>query len=249
MYIMDDGIRLNAALDMPDHKKDQCSMVIVFHGFTGHMEERHILAVSQALNEIGLAVLRVELYGHGKSGGRFGDHTLYKWLNNALTVIDHARGLDFVTDIYLCGHSQGGLLVMLAAAMVPDKVKGIIPLSPACMIPEAARRGEILGVSFDPDHIPDTINGFEDGPLSGNYIRVARTIHVDEAIDAFTGPVLIIHGTADETVPISVGEAAARRYRHCSFIEIPDDTHCYDHHLEEVTAALQDWFKEMRICH
>ncbi|MGC8141170.1 hypothetical protein ACP3W2_27480, partial [Salmonella enterica] len=61
-YIRDDGIRLNAKLDRPE-RSDR--LVIVIHGFTGHMEERHIVAVSETLNEIGFATLRVDMYGHG----------------------------------------------------------------------------------------------------------------------------------------------------------------------------------------
>lgn len=166
MFIMDDGIKLNAKLDMPKEHPEKCPLVIVIHGFTGHMEERHIIAVSEALNEIGYATLRVDMYGHGNSEGSFRDHTLYKWLTNAMTVIDYARKLDFVTDLYLCGHSQGGLTVMLAGAIKHDVIKGIIPLSPACMIPDLARKGSLLGTSFDPDHIPEELSTWEN-PLGG----------------------------------------------------------------------------------
>ena len=34
MYIMDDGIRLNAKLDMPESHGEKCPLVIVIHGFT-----------------------------------------------------------------------------------------------------------------------------------------------------------------------------------------------------------------------
>ncbi|MBP5726766.1 MAG: alpha/beta fold hydrolase, partial [Clostridia bacterium] len=197
MYITDDGIRLNAKLDMPENHPGKCPLVIVIHGFTGHMEERHIVAVSRTLNEIGYATLRVDMYGHGNSDGKFEDHTLYKWLTNAMTVIDYARSLDFVTDLYLCGHSQGGMTVMLAGAMKRDVIKGLIPLSPAWMLPEGARKGTLLGQVFDPDHIPDVLPAWGDRGLKGNYVRVAQTIHVEEAIDRFTGPVLIVHGDAD----------------------------------------------------
>lgn len=244
MYITEDGIRLHAELDMPEGNPDRCPLAIVFHGFTGHMEETHIVGVARTLNGLGLAVLRVELYGHGKSDGEFRKHTLYKWLTNALTVIDYAKKLDFVTGLYLCGHSQGGLLVMLAAGMTPDLIKGIIPLSPACMIPEGARRGELLGVHFDPVHIPDVIGEFDAGPLDGNYIRAAQTIHVEDAIDRFEGPVLIVHGDADDTVPVEVGRAAAARYKNAQFAAIAGDTHCYDYHLNEVEDAIRRWFRE-----
>ena len=244
MVIMDDGIQLNTKLDMPKVSVEKCPLVIVIHGFTGHMEERHITAVSETLNGIGCATLRVDMYGHGNSGGEFKNHTLYKWLTNALTVIDYARGLDFVTDLYLCGHSQGCMTVMLAGAMKHDVIRGLIPLSPAWMIPEAARNGTLLGQNFDPDHIPDVLPAWGDRGLSGNYVRVAQTIHVEEAIDRYTGPVLIVHGDQDEAVPVEYGIQAANRYQNCKLVLIPGDTHCYDHHLDQVLDAVRGWMQE-----
>lgn len=245
MYIKEDGLRLNASIDMPANAGTKCPLVIVIHGFTGHMEERHILAVSRTMNEIGFATLRVDMYGHGHSDGAFKDHTLYKWLTNALTVIDYARGLDFVTDIYLCGHSQGGLTVMLAAALKHDCIRGLIPMSPACMIPELARKGELLGLKFDPDHVPDVLESW-DRELDGNYARVAQTIHVEEAIARYNGPTLIVHGDADEAVPVEYGIEAAKAYSNAKLVLIPGDTHCYDHHLDQVTDAVRAWLLEQK---
>lgn len=240
MYIQDDGIRLYAELDRAEGV-DRGPLVIIIHGFTGWMDERHILAVSRALNAIGFATLRVDMYGHGKSGGEFRRHTLYKWLTNAMTVIDYARSLDFVTDLYLCGHSQGGLTVMLAAAMERDRISGIIPLSPAVMIPELARKGELLGLDFDPEHVPDTLASWDGRELDGNYARVAQTINVEEAIDRYDGPVLMIHGNADESVPVHYAVEAAKRYKHCDLVLVPGDTHCYDLHLDMVAEAVTEW--------
>ena len=133
MIITDDGIRLNARLDMPvvlAINKDgaaKCPIMIIIHGFTGHMEEAHLNALSDALNEAGYATLRADMYGHGKSEGSFREHTLFKWMTNAMTLIDYARGLDFVTDIYLCGHSQGGLTAILAAGLKHDVHGGSSP--------------------------------------------------------------------------------------------------------------------------
>ncbi len=246
MYIQDDGIRLNAALDMPAgwQPGQKCPLVVVIHGFTGHIEEAHIVAVSKGINAVGFATLRADMYGHGHSDGEFKKHTLFKWMTNALTVIDYARALDFVTDIYLCGHSQGGLLVMLAAAMKHDVIRGLIPLSPAWMIPEIARKGELLGERFDPDHIPEKLHGWHDLDLDGNYARVAQTIHVEEAIDRYRGPVLIVHGDEDESVPVEYGIRAAERYNNAKLVLIEGDDHCYDRHLDQVVAAVQDWLRQ-----
>ena len=245
MYITDDGIRLNATLDMPVHMEGKCPLVIVIHGFTGNSEEPHIVAVSKMFNELGLATLRVDMYGHGKSDGQFRDHTLFKWMTNAMTVVDYARKLDFVTDIYLCGHSQGGLTVMLTAALERERIKGLIPMSPATSIPEGARRGCILGIPFDTESIPDDFYLERKGmTLGGNYARVARTINVEDAIDQYKGPVLLVHGDADETVPVQCSIDAAKRYANADLNIIHGDTHCYDNHLDQVTAAIREWMEK-----
>ena len=241
MYIMDDGIRLNAKLELPTPGEGRHPLVIIIHGFTGHMEERHLVAVSRMFNEIGFATLRVEMYGHGGSDGAFRDHTLYKWLTNTLAVIDYARKLDFVTDIYLCGHSQGGLTVILAGGMEHDRIKGIIPLSPACMIPELARKGGLLGTPFDPDHLPDELTVWNDWKLGSNYVRVAQTIHVEEAIDRYHGPVLIVQGDQDDPSLMQSARDAAARYLNCRLVMIPGETHCYDHHLDQMVNAVKEW--------
>lgn len=244
MFIDCDNIKLNAYLDMPKENPSKCPLCIIIHGFTGYSEERHIIAVQEALNEIGVATLRADMYGHGKSDGKFEDHTLYKWLTNILAVVDYAKSLDFVTDIYMTGHSQGGLSVMLAAAMERDVIKALIPLSPAAMIPELARKGELLGLKFDPENIPEYLDAWDGRKLKGNYARVAQTIDVETAIDRYTRPVLIVHGDQDEAVPYEFSLTYAKRYKDCKLVTIPGDTHCYDHHLEMVTTAVKEFMLE-----
>lgn len=244
MYIDCDGIKLNAYLDMPKNNSDKCPLCIIIHGFTGHSEERHIVAVQETLNEIGVATLRVDMYGHGKSDGKFEDHTLFKWLTNILAVVDYAKKLDFVTDIYMAGHSQGGLSVMLAAAMERDIVKALIPLSPAAMIPEIARTGELLGTKYDPENIPDELDAWDGRKLKSNYVRVAQTIKVEDYVDKYTKPVLIVHGDQDEAVPYESSVIFSKLYKNCKLVTIPGDTHCYDNHLELVTEAVKEFMLE-----
>ena len=241
-YIDDDGIKLHAKLEIPEGAV-KCPLVIIVHGYTGDMEERHITGVKDAILETGYATLRVEMYGHGKSGGRFRDHTLYKWVSNMLTVVEYARSLDFVTDLFMCGHSQGGLLVMLIAGMCPDHLKAIIPMSPAWMIPEDARRGEFLGSVIDPVNIPDEFLQNGENLLSGNYVRVAQTIHVEDEIARYDGPVLIIHGDRDEAVPYEYGVKAAKLYKNAKLVTIEGDDHCYDYHLDKVTEAIKEFLR------
>lgn len=243
-YIDKDGFRIHAKLDLPKEVAgEKIPLVIVVHGFTGHMEERHILAVAKAAREAGMATLRVEMYGHGKSDGIFEHHNILDWIADMLYVVDYAKSLPFAGDLYLMGHSQGGLLTMLIGGLKADQLKAIIPLSPAISIREGCREGELFGAKFDPDHIPDSLTLGNGRVISGDYIRTAAALPVEQAIDAFKKPVLIIHGEADESVPVRFSRWAAERYRNAKLVLIPEDTHCYDRHLEKVTEAVKEFLR------
>ncbi len=240
-YIDSDGIKLHAKLERIEGA-DKSPLCILIHGFTGHMEEDHIIAVKDAMLESGVSVLRAEMYGHGKSGGKFRDHTLYKWVTNALSVVNYAQSLDWVTDLYISGHSQGGLLTMLIGGMRCDDFKAILPLSPAWMIPGIAREGNLLGIDFDPVHIPETLYR-EDLELSGDYIRVAQTIHVEDEIARYEGPVLIVHGDADSVVPYSYAVKAQELYKNAVLVPVRGADHCFVGYIDELADAVKAFFK------
>ena len=236
-YISDDGIRLHAKLEMPP-ERTKCPILIIFHGITGHMEERHMLAAAQTALDAGMAALRVELYGHGESEGRFEDHTFFKWISNGLAVLDHVKTLDFVTDVYVCGHSQGGMLAMYCAKIRSRDIRGLIPLSPALVIPDAVSRGTLLDASFDPLCIPETVD-VKGRKLKGDYFHVAQLLHTEDLYRDYRGPVLLIHADADEAVPVQYSVDASHRYENCELVIIPGDSHNYQYHLEMVTEAMR----------
>ena len=239
MEIYDDGIRLSAVLERPHQQPSP--LVIFIHGFTSSKEKPHSIAACEAMRDAGCATLRMDMYGHGESGGEFRKHTLYKWISNIMAAIDWARSQDFVTDIYLSGHSQGGLAAALAASLERDRVKGLILRAPAFMIPRSARDGNMLGRAFDPDHIPDEIDVIKGLTLEGNYVRVAQAIRVEEAVDRFSGPVLILHGDQDDVVPLQDSLDAARRYKNCQLIVMEGETHHFDRYPEKMKAAIREW--------
>ena len=239
-----DGLKVHAKLDLPE-TKEKCPLMILFHGLTGHMEEDHIIAAMKTAVSAGYAVLRADLYGHGKSEGSFRDHTLFKWMSQGLAVIDYAKKLDFVTDIILCGHSQGGLLTILLAGMKAEDIKAIIPMSPAIVITDGARKGKLLGIAFDPDNIPDTLE-FKGNPLDGNYFRTAQMIHEEDAIRRFNKPVLLVHGADDPTVPVQYSVDAAEKYADARLTVIEDDDHIYRRHLDKAMEALGQFLAEIK---
>ncbi|MBQ8082808.1 MAG: alpha/beta fold hydrolase [Clostridia bacterium] len=232
-FLNDDGIRLHAKLDRPEGL-EKCPLCIVLHGLTGHMEEDHIRAVAAAMNDLGIATLRVELYGHGQSDGAFEDHDIAKWLHNIDAATDYAKSLDFVTDLYLCGHSQGGLAAVMAAGRRPEDYKALLPLAPALMIPRLAKE-------FPDDEVPDCFY-FHEQRIAQGYILANRALDVDAAIAAYHGPVLLVQGTNDTTIVPQDTIDAADVYDNATLVLVEGDTHCFDYHLDQVVAAVKSFF-------
>ena len=235
-YLNDDGIRLHAKLDRPEGL-EKCPLGIIVHGLTGYMEEEHLCAVSGAMNDLGIATLRVELYGHGLSDGAFEDHDLAKWLHNLDTVTDYAKSLDFVTDLYLCGHSQGGLAVVMEAGRRPEDYKALLPLAPALMIPRLAKQ-------FPEDEIPDCFY-FHEQRIGQGYILANRALDVDAAIRAYHGPVLLVQGTNDTTIVPQDTIDAADVYDNATLVLVEGDTHCFDYHLDQVVAVVKEFLSKL----
>ena len=213
---------------------------------TSAKDRPHTILAAEAMRAAGFATIRMDLYGHGESGGEFRKHTLWKWVSNVMAAISWARGLDFVTDIYLSGHSQGGLAAALAAGMEPDRIRGLILRAPAFMIPDGAREGCLLGARFDPDRIPDSFPVIKGLELDGEYLRVAQTIRPEEAMDRFKGPVLILQGDKDDLVPVQVSARAAERYAQCELAVIPGETHHFDRYPEEMARRIRSFCEKIR---
>ena len=242
-YINCDGINLHAKMDFPGEEKEKYPMVIIIHGLTGHMEERHIRALAKTCNDIGFATLRMDMYGHGKSEGKFRDHTVMHWILEIMRVIDYVKELDFVSDIYLTGHSQGGASTVLAAALKEDCLKAIMPLSPAMMLKEVAATGKFPSTTYDPQNPGDEFLLFDEFPLSTNYMKVAGILPFEDAVRNFHKPVLIVHADTDELVPYDCAVKLQKDYENARLVTIPDDDHVYDRHLDMVLDAVAEFLK------
>lgn len=244
MWIEDDGIRLSAVLEEPEGGGKR-PLAILLHGFSSAKDRPHNILAAAAMREAGCATLRFDLYGHGESGGEFRKHTLFKWISNTLAVIDYAREFGY-TDLILSGHSQGGLVAALAAGMEADRIRGLILRAPAFMIPKGARDGRLLGYSFDPDHIPDSVPTIKGLELDGNYIRTAQAIHAEDAANRFRRPVLILHGDEDDTVPLRDSREMAERYADCELAVIAGETHHFDRHPEQMRETIRNWLVKLK---
>jgi pimeloyl-ACP methyl ester carboxylesterase len=209
--IQREGITLRGKIDRPD--AEHCPTVLLFHGFAGNIgeaDEDLNSMIAKALKESGIATVRFDFSGHGKSDGKFIEMDVLREIEDAIAILKYVRTLPFVTDISIIGHSQGGVVGGMLAGFYADVIKRLVLLAPAATLKEDAKQGFCMGTVYDTEHIPDVV-AINNGSLAvgGHYFRIAKHLPIYEVTKSFQGPTLVIHGMQDVVVNL----IAAKRYQ------------------------------------
>ena len=162
-------------------------------------------------------------------------------------VLRYAKSLPF-TDaarVVLAGCSQGGFVSALTAAELGlESITALVLFYPALCIPDDARKGQMLAAHFDPQNIPDLIDC---GPmkLGHCYPEVVMDMDAFQEIRKYIGPVLLIHGTADNVVDLCYSERAATAYQNARLVIIEGGAHGFvGQHDEEAIQAFVSFLRD-----
>lgn len=249
LTIKRDGIKLAAVLDSPTDRP--FDLVIMMHGFTsnlGYSANSLFYQIAAKLNQKGLATLRFDFNGHGKSEGDLDQMTVWNEIADAKAVLNYARHLSNVRHIYLLGHSQGGVVASMLAGFYPDLIDGLALMSPAATLKDDALKGQCQGASYDPHHIPETVRvaGYD---ISGFYFRTAQQLPIYETAAHFEGPVCLIHGLADTVVDPEASRRYDAVYDNDQLHLLPGCDHSYLilPKRREAIAILIDFFSQLAV--
>ncbi|MGN1021458.1 MAG: alpha/beta hydrolase family protein [Aristaeellaceae bacterium] len=194
--------------------------VILSHGYNGTADSlaRH----GQHLARHGIAALCLTLCGgstRDTSGFPTTAMTLFTERDDILAVLDRVRADPRISRVFLFGESMGGMASVLASAEAPEKIAGLGLLYPALCIADNWRE-QFPEVS----DIPETVDFW--GMLLGRvYFTSMRGLDIFSVLPAYRGPVLLLHGTLDDIVPIAYSEKAAALYQNAALHVFPEEKH------------------------
>ena len=244
--------KLYTLLQYPDEvKKDvKYPLVIICHGFTGNCESDLEEILSKDVVKLGMAALRFDFNGHGKSEGLFQDMTVVNEIDDLKDVIKWAQDQPWVESIGLVGHSQGGVVVsMVAGELGAGIVKAEVLMAPAAVLRDDALRGNTLGAYYDPWNIKgDYIElpgppGSDSLKLGKAYIETAMTLPIYETARKYTGPTLILQGTHDRIVPYTYAERYHDEINGSQLKLIEGDNHMFSNSLTQSCKFVANWMK------
>jgi hypothetical protein len=206
--------------------------VLMCHGFTGQRLEAHFLFVkaSRAFAALGLASLRFDFRGSGESSGRFQDMSVLTELADALAAWEYLgrlRGVDPGRRALL-GLSFGGAVAALLSGGLA--AEGRAPAGCALWSAVGDLAGVFprrLGLRGRPRSFPLELEGHLLGRrFFADLARVPRPV---EALGAADVPALVVHGGADQSVPVSQAREFHRRARRSRLVILPGYDHTFNH--------------------
>lgn len=241
------NLNLSVSVDYPPSyftdEETVFPVVVICHGFIGSKVGVNRLFVKscEALTEVGYVVIRFDYAGCGESEGDYGSNTLNCFLDQTKAVLNFAKTLNRVdpSSITLIGHSLGGAVATLASLQEPD-VKRLILWSPV-----GNPSKDICDIIQKGSHSPYEYQGY---CLSEAFITSLGDHQPIELCPFYSGDVLIIHGEADEEIPVQYAtqynEAFKRRTSgNCQLRTIKEANHTYSStaSFHELITTTKKW--------
>ncbi len=223
-------------------------LVIICHGFSGNCQRPFINDLSASILAQGMATLRFDFNGHGKSDGEFKDMTVLNEIDDLKDVIAWAQKQPWVKDISLVGHSQGGVVVSMVSGELGDKtVKAEVLLAAAAVLRDDALRGNTMGALYDPWNFKGDYIELPHSPEAGalllgkNYVETAIHLPIYETASNYEGPTLIVQGTHDQVVPYTYAERYKEKIKNSELRLIPDENHVFSKTQKDTSILVADW--------
>ena len=231
-----EGATIRGMIHVPEGA-GPCPAVLVCHGFTGTKVEPHRIFVktSRELEAAGVASLRVDFRGSGESDGDFEDMTCLSEVSDARAALTYLAGRDEVdaARIGILGLSMGGFV---AASLLEgdDRPAACALWSAVCDFPSLIMKMATEGAGAP---LPDGRIDFGGDLVGPGFVPALGALHPLEGVRGFGGPILIVHGDADEAVPVEHAyqyrEAAESRDAETAFHIVAGGDHTYNSHAHE----------------
>ncbi len=215
------------------------NIIVLGHGVTGNKDRPLLVALAEALATAGVSTLRMSFSGNGDSEGRFEAATISKEAEDLGCVINALDGW----NVLYVGHSMGGAVGVLRASQ-DSRIVGLISLAGMVHTAAFAQR-EFRDVTPDQGFMWDELTC----PLSQAFIDDMTAIGtVVTHAPSIQVPWLLVHGTADEVVPIqdslNIFESANEPKQ---FAQIEGADHVFSEHTSEMVKIVVEWVLEQII--
>lgn len=244
-----DGLRLEGTVHGPRTASD--AVAVLVHGGGSTREEGGFFTrLAAGLAGVGVASVRFDLRGHGRSGGRQEDLTLAGVANDIRAAADHARTLTGSRRVDVIGASFSGGICAYVASQYPDVVRRLVLLNPLI---NYKKRFIDDKPYWNHDHIDETAGTELDDRgslvhsptfmLGRPLLNEVFHLRPDLTIGTLDTPTLFVHGTHDTFIPVGSSRTYSDLLTRGELLEIDGAQHGFAVHDDPGYAdpQTQEW--------
>lgn len=203
------NLTLRGMLHIPENRNRNVPIVLIFHGFCGFKMGPHFIFVklSRLLESMGIASIRVDFAGTGESDGDFIDMTMSTELQDANSILDYVKTLDFVDKdrIGILGLSMGGAIASILAGERKDEISTLCLWAPAGNMDEVILSKHYIGENYE-KYKEEGYFDVEGLIVGQDFVEDAKNLKIYERAANYDKKSLIIHGDEDDVVLLSASE-------------------------------------------
>lgn len=227
------------AAGAPDPTRAPDRVVVIAHGVTSHWDRPWQTELSAALADAGIASVLISFAGNGNSEGRFEDVTPTREAADLGSVLDALQAWG-VRRLAYAGHSMGGAVGVLRASMDP-RIEVLVSLAGMFHVQAFMERtfGHLVpgeGLMLDKPGCVWNETLPADAARLGSLTSQAAAVRV---------PWLLVHGDADELVPLQDSlDARAAAGGRPALVTLPGVDHRFTDAIPAMSSAVASFLTQ-----
>lgn len=240
------GNKLCGILSNPTGDKTK-PIVLLVHGHSSNKNTKSFALLRELLDKKDILTFRIDLSGHGESGGKFEETTVSVASSDILSTVEYLKKHGY-SKIGLVGSSFGGISSTIAASKSKD-ISFLVLKSPVSNFADLyIWRGLSIGKWKE--------RGYRDYPTKTGMLKLNYKFFEDAQINNgykaapnIKIPTLIIHGDKDDEVPHQQSIKLSKYIPNCKLVTIKDANHVYTkpEHMKEMSEAISNFiFEEIK---
>ncbi|KAK6151956.1 hypothetical protein DH2020_014591 [Rehmannia glutinosa] len=241
------------------HDTGSAKLVVLCHGFRSTKEYNIMVNIAAALENEGISAFSFDFSGNGESEGSFQFGNYSSEAEDLRSVVEYFIGVNR-PPVAVLGHSKvnycfgvshiaGGDVVLLYASKYHD-IPAVVSVSGRYDLKTGLeeRLGKTFLEKIKKDGYIDvkTRSGEIDYQVTEESMMERLNTNMHEACLSIDERcrVLIVHGSADEVIPVEDALEFAKIIRNNRLLIIDGANHGYSSHQDELTSAVLPFIKE-----
>lgn len=242
--------KIKATIVMPKVAEGvKVPLVAIAHGHGGDRNENGGLAdIAESLAKAGIATIRMDFPGCGKSEESFQKNTMTNMVSDVYSCIDYAEknyAIDS-TKIGIFGYSMGGRIACEMAGEGKVNFSGMVLLAPYVdnsktinFIGNEEENAKLIAAAEKDGYVVFTTKYGQVQELSKEFFNDITTIDPLANAAGFKGKAMVIYGEDDNTVAPEISKRAVEVFN-AKVLDVTGDTHSYSFYSDkpEIRSAI-----------